>query len=1072
MKKNLFRKFLALFLTGTMLAAVGCKDYDDDIDKINDRIDGLTTGQIADVESQLQSMQTVIDNLKAANEAINKEIENLKNDATAIDALKKAQEQLQKDIDAIEKDMVNNDLLTTTLKSYATTESVADAIALAKSLKKYTDDASIDAAIKAAQDAAVSAAGAALESAFETKLDAYYTKADHAAYDKEIKKYISDAVAEGGFIDTKIAELVKKAVSDMQATIASLAKDVDALINRIQSLVNVPQDSNGQTEMNIYQVGTTDIDNAAAVLTFRATPAAAVKDIETLYASHPEYFSMVSEKVLTRAGEPETVAAAITGIEAGADGKFTVTISASKDDMADLKTAGKSLALALSIHNQVNPGTGAEGEVVSGVTNDVLSNFAVIGYNDTAKAIEVKLFGADDKEFTPETIRKPFNTTVANSKVTLLENTTLKASLDGKNYMSLEAMSQLLGVNITAGAYTITPAYTDAGGSPVTGSTNIGKFIIKVTAPKTPSWNDQLATVEFRKAAESTDVKAKADVAHKIVMNVAGKASDKEVTCTTSYEISNQLGGTITFTETKEMPWSYALVSNNGANTTDKTPAFDAPVFGEVAVAVPDGIKLKLKEIMAGTLVKKVTATDDKGKTSDVSATAGFTFSALVQDLAKGINVAVTKDGYAWNTKYDLEYTYTVNNVDYVIKGTIHFGAVPAPVTYTFTQDAEYAPEISKKLAWADIYKAMATTGFEDAVEFVEAIQAGTTAPDPIAPVIMRYAKASDKIGTDITSAGNGTEMTTFTAETPDSLKCVIKAADIDAVGNKFEHKAEWTTWYGQKVTLTVNTTVTLGDYKLKPSDKYVVNGIAKAEGQVDPTTHVWAIDKVIMKDYFSCDPANALAKVEYARKSADGTPKDSVYPTYDSSDVKLEWGNTVNQLEVEMTAKLMWNTLVTPLATTDFKVVATDPIKTFAAKALTAEYSTGTATEVDLLAGITLKDATDKAWIELKKGAKLYTPVTTGDGGAGLPDNGPEKVFGVTGTGATATATGGIVFGTPVVEDGLFSGNISVTDGVLTIAQNQTVLQAPVTVTVPATFTYQFGEKKAEITITINPKK
>lgn len=38
---NLFRKFLALFLTGTMLAGVGCKDYDDDIDDINKKIDDL-----------------------------------------------------------------------------------------------------------------------------------------------------------------------------------------------------------------------------------------------------------------------------------------------------------------------------------------------------------------------------------------------------------------------------------------------------------------------------------------------------------------------------------------------------------------------------------------------------------------------------------------------------------------------------------------------------------------------------------------------------------------------------------------------------------------------------------------------------------------------------------------------------------------------------------------------------------------------------------------------------------------------------------------------------------------------
>lgn len=39
MKNNLFKKFLAVFLTGTMLTGVGCKDYDDDIDKLNNRID-------------------------------------------------------------------------------------------------------------------------------------------------------------------------------------------------------------------------------------------------------------------------------------------------------------------------------------------------------------------------------------------------------------------------------------------------------------------------------------------------------------------------------------------------------------------------------------------------------------------------------------------------------------------------------------------------------------------------------------------------------------------------------------------------------------------------------------------------------------------------------------------------------------------------------------------------------------------------------------------------------------------------------------------------------------------------
>lgn len=49
MKNNFITKFLALFLSGAMLAVVGCKDYDDDIDKINGRLDDLevTTGKIA-----------------------------------------------------------------------------------------------------------------------------------------------------------------------------------------------------------------------------------------------------------------------------------------------------------------------------------------------------------------------------------------------------------------------------------------------------------------------------------------------------------------------------------------------------------------------------------------------------------------------------------------------------------------------------------------------------------------------------------------------------------------------------------------------------------------------------------------------------------------------------------------------------------------------------------------------------------------------------------------------------------------------------------------------------------------
>ena len=74
MKKNLFRKFLALFLTGTMLAGVGCKDYDDDIDKVNDRLDQLETGKLATLEQQIAAINSSIASLETAYKAADAEL--------------------------------------------------------------------------------------------------------------------------------------------------------------------------------------------------------------------------------------------------------------------------------------------------------------------------------------------------------------------------------------------------------------------------------------------------------------------------------------------------------------------------------------------------------------------------------------------------------------------------------------------------------------------------------------------------------------------------------------------------------------------------------------------------------------------------------------------------------------------------------------------------------------------------------------------------------------------------------------------------------------------------------------
>ena len=65
MKKIYLKNSLALLLTGTMLAGVGCKDYDDDIDNLQKEVDDLK-GQI-----ELKADASAVSSLQQKLEGIN-----------------------------------------------------------------------------------------------------------------------------------------------------------------------------------------------------------------------------------------------------------------------------------------------------------------------------------------------------------------------------------------------------------------------------------------------------------------------------------------------------------------------------------------------------------------------------------------------------------------------------------------------------------------------------------------------------------------------------------------------------------------------------------------------------------------------------------------------------------------------------------------------------------------------------------------------------------------------------------------------------------------------------------------
>ena len=113
MKRQFLGRLLSLFLVGTVVAGVGCKDYDDDITSLNNRIDELTTGQIASVEKQMQSLQNAVDRLDGVDSGLKDEIEALQGKAeTQAGEIGKLQEELGKAASASEVEALKKQIET------------------------------------------------------------------------------------------------------------------------------------------------------------------------------------------------------------------------------------------------------------------------------------------------------------------------------------------------------------------------------------------------------------------------------------------------------------------------------------------------------------------------------------------------------------------------------------------------------------------------------------------------------------------------------------------------------------------------------------------------------------------------------------------------------------------------------------------------------------------------------------------------------------------------------------------------------------------------------------------------
>ena len=422
MKKQFFKKFLALFLTGTMLAGVGCKSYDDDIDSINKKLDELETVTIKDLQSQIDGVKSsveVIEDLSSRLSTLEGTVEGM---GDVAQKLRDLENTLKSYVDNAVKDSEQ-----TLRNEFATKSALNELISRLEQLEGVDVQGLIDAAIEEFKKD--SWLGEQMnEYIANYKFDYDYVNAEGAAdavleqikgQNEEYKEAILALIGSADGL-TVSKEMLSDELKAYLEKIEELEKRVADLENRIQSLVYVPayadgkvvfpasyaiQMTNEEGETSYFSLGAAEKQQAE--LKFRVTPASLAVESKL----NAETLSIVTEEVMTRA---EGAAFTIDEVKEwnAAKGEFVVVVSTDYDYFKTL-----AIALHVAIDNaastEENPLQGIEytSEFIptEGGQTFAVNNLLTVARLEGDKYVELKNNEyASDVEFTDKNVRNFF----------------------------------------------------------------------------------------------------------------------------------------------------------------------------------------------------------------------------------------------------------------------------------------------------------------------------------------------------------------------------------------------------------------------------------------------------------------------------------------------------------------------------------------------------------------------------------------------------------------------------------------------------------------------------------------
>ena len=633
-------------------------------------------------------------------------------------------------------------------------------------------------------------------------------------------------------VNGRIDSEVMPAINNLKGQLDEVKDTVEDLENRIQSLVYVPEFSDGIAPIYTYTIdGTPVSDKAVAKATFKVTPAALADYVVNQYKEN-----VLVEVVPVKPASTRAASAPLLPIfgndlvvrKGAAPGYVDVEVNLYSFEIADSPVA---FSLYVASAEEINQ---AETE---GVVDMDAGTYISSEYVQT-EISEVKLDGSyvlynGQKEISSEELSRDVAWPDEDRLVDFYADYALHIKLDDEYYSLADAalMMRTDEATITP-EYSNTVTYKDAAGNE--DETLKDFFKVSTADPYGPVVDMAKTGTEMRKKVGS----------QVIVDNVFTLAlAEKKIEVLSNQAVYTVVNKPVTVAiEEQFIPWTYKTALELADNSENPTEPNAKPIFLEDMSYEADFEGYDFNEL----LMKQPISTSVSVNGIAVSGADAPVLVLLDPTEGGTVNAYLTNYDFSQekDNVYEFYYEYKIDQTaNCTVSLKITLGQMPANETIEYgSVDSEFFTDGVKYYLVADAYTEAykfvdGKNWFADDAEFEASIELNSTSKE-----------TTTRDGQSINAQYTHLRLI---PEVPNAETSHIRIScnDISAVGNVFNFATTLETWYGVTYTYTANTEVPYPDYRLAYDDANVFEG-GKVVLRYDEVNGVYQLQRVDLSDY------------------------------------------------------------------------------------------------------------------------------------------------------------------------------------------------------------------------------